>query len=122
MVSLYYLGQIPGSFFWGWFADHYGRRTAMIAITIGIENDLFLTIGDTLCIFSLGFSKSYALSLFIRLIHGMIDGGLGVSKTIMADLSNERNISVGTGFIFVGTTIGGYEFNSIYSLVYLDLS
>ena len=99
MVSLYYLGQIPGSFFWGWFADHYGRRTAMINITIG----------NTFCIFGLGFSKNYYFSLFIRLIHGMIDGGLGVSKTIMADLSNERNISVGTGFLFVGTTIGGYS-------------
>lgn len=65
-------------------------------------------IGNTLCIFGLGFSKNYYLSLFFRFIHGVIDGSLGVCKTIMADLSNDRNIAIGTGFLFVGSTIGGY--------------
>lgn len=65
-------------------------------------------IGNTLCIFGLGFSKNYYLSLLFRFIHGVVDGSLGVCKTIMADLSNDRNIAIGTGFLFVGSTIGGY--------------
>ena len=31
---MFFLGQIPGSVFWGWFADSYGRRSAMIIISI----------------------------------------------------------------------------------------
>ena len=48
MISLFYLGLIPGSFFWGWFADHYGRKTAMLAIISGIFFQLSLYRKHTL--------------------------------------------------------------------------
>jgi singapore isolate B (sub-type 7) whole genome shotgun sequence assembly, scaffold_8 len=60
------------------------------------------------CLLSLGLSQNYYLSLAIRLLHGLIDGGLGVCKTIVADLCNDSNIMIGTGQIFVGAAIGGY--------------
>ena len=60
------------------------------------------------CLLSLGLSQNYYLSLAIRLLHGLIDGGLGVCKTIVADLCNDSNIMIGTGQIFVGASIGGY--------------
>ncbi|KNB43735.1 MFS general substrate transporter [Blastocystis sp. subtype 4] len=98
LVSLFFLGQVPGSVFWGWFADCYGRRTTMIVTSIG----------NVVCLFSLGLSKNYYVSLVIRLLHGLIDGGLGVSKTIMADLCTDSNITIGTGMIFVGGAVGGF--------------
>ena len=61
---------------------------------------------NILCIFGLGLSKNYYVSLGIRLIHGLTDGTLGVSKTIIAEISNDRNISLGTSFIFVGLSVG----------------
>lgn len=99
---------MPGSVFWGWFADSYGRRTAMIAIAIGWFRNWMMIIGNVICLFALGLSKNYYLSLIIRLIHGLVDGGLGVSKTILADLCNDSNITIGTGMIFVGGAIGGF--------------
>lgn len=60
------------------------------------------------CLLSLGLSQNYYMSLAIRLLHGLIDGGLGVCKTIVADLCNDSNIMIGTGQIFVGAAIGGY--------------
>ena len=59
------------------------------------------------CLLALGLSQNYYLSLAIRLIHGLTDGGLGVCKTIVADLCNDSNIMIGTGQIFVGAAIGG---------------
>ena len=70
------------------------------------------------CIFSLGISKNYYASLAIRFLHGLVDGGLGVCKTIMADLSNDRNIAIGTGMLFVGSTIGGYV-DMLLSLIFV---
>ena len=60
------------------------------------------------CLLALGLSQNYYLSLAIRLLHGLIDGGVGVCKTIVADLCNDSNIMIGTGQIFVGAAIGGY--------------
>ena len=60
------------------------------------------------CLLSLGLSQNYYLSLAIRLLHGLIDGGVGVCKTIVADLCTDSNIMIGTGQIFVGAAIGGY--------------
>lgn len=56
--------------------------------------------------FAFGVSKNYYFSLVIRLIHGLADGTLGVNKTIIAELSNSRNISLGTSFIFAGGAVG----------------
>ena len=59
-----------------------------------------------MCIFGLGLSKNYYVSLGIRLLHGLTDGTLGVSKTMIAEISNDRTISLGTSFIFVGIAVG----------------
>ena len=58
------------------------------------------------CIFLFGLSKNFYFSLVIRLIHGLADGTLGVNKTIVAELSNSRNISVGTSCIVASGVIG----------------
>ena len=64
------------------------------------------TIVNVLCIAGLGVSQNYYLSLAIRLIHGLADGLLGVTKTILTEMSNEKNVSLGTSFLFIGAAIG----------------
>ena len=45
-------------------------------------------------------------SLVIRLFHGLTDGTLNVTKTIITEISNDRNIALGTSFIFIGISVG----------------
>ena len=104
---MFFLGQIPGSIFWGWFADSYGRRYAMIIISIRKPRSSFRSSQYGLSVVARSLPE-LLLSLAIRLLHGLIDGGLGVCKTIVADLCNDSNIMIGTGQIFVGAAIGGY--------------
>ena len=61
---------------------------------------------NTVCISGLGISTNYYVTLIIRLIHGFADGSLNVTKTMIAELSNERNLPLGTSFIFIGTAVG----------------
>ena len=63
-------------------------------------------IVNVLCVAGLGISQNYYLSLAIRLIHGLADGLLGVTKTILTEMSNEKNVSLGTSFLFIGAAIG----------------
>ena len=42
LVSLSNIGQIPGCLYWGWHADKYGRKRALVIITFGILNTKFL--------------------------------------------------------------------------------
>lgn len=64
------------------------------------------TVVNIICISALGFSRNYYLSLVIRLFHGLTDGTLNVTKTIITEISNDRNIALGTSFIFIGISVG----------------
>ncbi|CBK23253.2 uncharacterized protein [Blastocystis hominis] len=96
ILSLYYLGQIPGCIFWGWYADQHGRKKAL----------LIITLFNVICTSGLGISSNYYLTLVIRLIHGFADGALNVTKTMIAEISNERNLPLGTSFVFLGAALG----------------
>ena len=65
-----------------------------------------LAIVNVFCIFALGISRNYYLSLFIRLLHGLSDGLLNVSKTILSELSNDRNTSFVISLNYLGGVIG----------------
>ncbi|CBK23256.2 uncharacterized protein [Blastocystis hominis] len=54
------------------------------------------------------FSTNYTASVVIRLIHGLLDGVIPIAKTIVSEISNERNIALGTSSIFVGPILCGY--------------
>ena len=61
---------------------------------------------NVICTSGLGISSNYYLTLAIRLIHGFIDGALNVTKTMIAEISNERNLPLGTSFVFLGAALG----------------
>lgn len=103
---MYYLGQIPGCIFWGWYADRRGRKEAMIIILICKGCIPRSSVGNIVCITGFGLSSNYYLSLVIRFIHGLTDGSLGVTKIILAEISNDRNISLGSSFFFVSVAVG----------------
>ena len=61
---------------------------------------------NVICTSGLGISSNYILTLIIRLIHGFADGALNVTKTMIAEISNERNLPLGTSFVFLGAALG----------------
>ena len=68
------------------------------------------------CIVIFSFSTNYIASVVIRLIHGLLDGVLPIAIAIISEISNERNIALGTSSIFVGVAIGGYSFSKIIQI------
>ena len=68
-----------------------------------------------LCIVIFSFSTNYVASVIIRLIHGLLDGVLPIAIAIVSEISNERNIALGTRSIFVGVAIGGFAYFVIES-------
>ena len=72
--------------------------------------------GNVFCIVIFSFSTNYIASVVIRLIHGLLDGVIPIAKTIVSEISNERNIALGTSSIFVGVAIGGYSFSKIIQI------
>lgn len=62
---------------------------------------------NVMCMVALGFSSNFSLSVAIRFIHGLIDGVIPVAKAIISEISNERNLALGTSSIFIGSSLGG---------------
>lgn len=59
-----------------------------------------------MCITAFGFSKNYYLSVGIRFLHGCVDGTLGLGKTMIVEISNSRNIALGSSFCFLSLMLG----------------
>ncbi|KAJ3867400.1 major facilitator superfamily domain-containing protein [Lentinula novae-zelandiae] len=88
----YYAGIIESAFFlaecftvmlWGMASDRFGRRPILLLGPLG----LFIS---TLCF---GLSTQYRELIIFRSIQGAFNGNIGVSKTILAELSDSTNIA-----------------------------
>lgn len=67
---------------WGWFADaEYGGRKR--AITIGL-------LGTMISIIGYGFSHSFAVALFFRCLAGVLNGNIGVMRTMISEIIKEK--------------------------------
>ena len=64
-------------------------------------------IVNVICMVALGFSSNFSLSVVIRFVHGLIDGVIPVAKAIISEISNEKNLALGTSSIFIGMSLGG---------------
>jgi len=105
LVSSFMFGQLLFSYGWGYLSDRYGRRVSMLS-------GLFLT-GLTFLLF--GFSSTYSMALTIRFINGSVNGIIGITKTYLAEITNESTqgkafsmfgVFRGLGMI-VGPIVGG---------------
>ncbi|KAJ3976406.1 major facilitator superfamily domain-containing protein [Lentinula raphanica] len=110
----YYAGIIESAFFlaecftvmlWGMASDRFGRRPILLLGPLGL-------CLATLCF---GLSTQYRDLMIFRSIQGAFNGNIGVSKTILAELSDSTNIAQifslapmiwGMGVI-MGPSIGG---------------
>ncbi|KAJ3802409.1 major facilitator superfamily domain-containing protein [Lentinula aff. detonsa] len=88
----YYAGIIESAFFlaecftvmlWGMASDRFGRRPILLLGPLGL-------CLATLCF---GLSTQYRNLMIFRSIQGAFNGNIGVSKTILAELSDSTNIA-----------------------------
>lgn len=95
-----------GCFIWGSISDKIGRKNSLMIV-------LFMS-GVTSIGFS--FSTTFYIALAWRALAGISGGTITITKALLKDLSDDRNISVlygyfGTGYgiaSIIGPLIGGY--------------
>ena len=59
------------------------------------------------CLVAFGMCNHVKPALFVRLLHGLVDGAIPVVKTIQTEISNPQNIAFVSSLFFVGSAIGG---------------
>lgn len=81
LAAQFMLGQFLSAYVWAWLADKYGRRPVLLVSTaaVAVVSLMF------------GFSVNYPMAIASRLLTGLLNGNMGVSKTYMAEVGAEKN-------------------------------
>ena len=107
MTTTYFLGTIVGSIMWGWIADRIGRKTALIITLCRRYLLLPSRLVNIVVLYLFGMCTHIRPALILRVVHGIVDGIVPVSKTIQAEIANSENIAFVSSLFFVGGAIGG---------------
>ncbi|XP_062575321.1 uncharacterized protein LOC134237232 [Saccostrea cucullata] len=105
VASMVFAGRAMGSFFWGWLSDKMGRRPVML-ITIFLNGFFCLMFG---------FTFNLPMALVTRFLAGLVNGTVGVSKSILYEISDDTNQAIGMSIIsmswgagiILGPAVGG---------------
>ena len=87
--SAYFMGSFFGSILWGWLSDRLGRRPCLLC---GICGTIFAVL-------LFGFSTSFTQALTARFLWGLLNGNIGVAKTMMAEICDDTNQAKGMALI-----------------------
>lgn len=96
VASCIFLGRFFSSYFWGWLSDRKGRRPVAIIclLMMSIVNIAF------------GFSTDLTSAMIFRLIAGATNGLVGVTKSILCDISDDTNQAAGMSTIALSWGLG----------------
>ncbi|KAH9010708.1 MFS general substrate transporter [Lactarius hengduanensis] len=97
IVSLYFAAQAVSVLQWSRLSDHVGRKPVLLCGLLG-------TVVSSLLF---GLSRSFPALVFSRCFHGMLNGNVGVMKSMMAELTDETNVARGSSLIRATWAIGG---------------
>ncbi|KAG0271310.1 hypothetical protein BGZ95_000888 [Linnemannia exigua] len=109
IASSFFFAQFCTSIFWGYMSDRYGRRPILL---LGL-------CGSTIACIFFGLSKSLAWAIISRSMCGLLNGNVGVAKSMLGEIADSTNQSQafsifgfawGIGMI-VGPVLGGYLAN-----------
>lgn len=93
LASSYYFAQLLSSMIWGVLSDKIGRRPCLI---IGLASSAL-----TMLVF--GFSKTLVWAIVVRFFSGLLNGNVGVTKTMLGEMSNSETQA--RAFSFFGFTV-----------------
>ena len=94
LEASFHLGCIPGALLWSWVADTYGRRPALM---YGLG-------GTALCCVGFGLAPNFACALAARFLWGLLNGNVGVAKTVMSELASD--VHMARAFSYIGLNAG----------------
>ncbi|KAH8985275.1 MFS general substrate transporter [Lactarius akahatsu] len=102
IVSLYFAAEAVTVLQWSRLSDKVGRKPVLLCGLLGtiVSSILF------------GLSRSFSALVLSRCLHGMLNGNIGVMKSMMAELTDETNMARGFSLIpvtwAVGSTVGPF--------------
>ena len=106
LLSAFYLGQLPGSVFWGWLADKCGRKKPLMVIVFCSRFPPISSLVDAICVLRFAFLQNYYVAVAVRFVWGFLDGHYPLVKTLATDYSTEENVALHTSFLFVSVSFG----------------
>ncbi|KAK7053829.1 protein zinc induced facilitator-LIKE 1 [Favolaschia claudopus] len=103
--SAFFAAECATVFLWSMASDRFGRRPIL----------LFGPFGLALAMIGFGLSRTFWPLVFFRFMQGCFNGNMGVSKSVMAELSDASNMAEIFGLIpliwslgaTLGPTVGG---------------
>ncbi|KAH9005431.1 MFS general substrate transporter [Lactarius hatsudake] len=96
IVSLYFAAEAVTVLQWSRLSDHVGRKPVLLCGVLGIVISSIL----------FGLSRSFPALVFSRCLHGMLNGNIGVMKSMMAELTDETNMARGVSLMAVTWAVG----------------
>ncbi|KAH9039475.1 MFS general substrate transporter [Lactarius deliciosus] len=97
IVSLYFAAEAITVLQWSRLSDYVGRKPVLLCGLLG-------TIVSSLLF---GLSRSFWALVLSRCLHGMLNGNIGVMKSMMAELTDETNMARGFSLLPVTWCVGG---------------
>ncbi|TFK27810.1 MFS general substrate transporter [Coprinopsis marcescibilis] len=80
--SVFFLAEALTVFQWGWLSDQLGRKPVLLLGPLGL----------TISMLGFGLSKTFVPLVLFRCMQGVFNGNIGVSKSVLAEISDETNI------------------------------
>lgn len=105
LQSLFFLAEAVTVFYWGRASDRFGRKPILLLGPLGLSCAML----------SFGLSNNFWMLVLCRCLQGVFNGNIGVSKTVMAEVTDSTNIAdafalmplVWTAGLTIGPIIGG---------------
>ncbi|KAE9409480.1 MFS general substrate transporter [Gymnopus androsaceus JB14] len=98
--SIFFLAECLTVFYWGRLSDIHGRRRILLLGPLGL----------TIAMLGFGLSKEFVALVIFRALQGIFNGNIGVSKTVMAEITDSTNMADAFTMIPImwslGSTIG----------------
>ena len=94
--SALFMSRVIFSVFWGYLSDARGRKFALMLSAGGLG----------LASLAFGFSSSFYWALITRFIQGAFMGIIVITKSILADVCDETNFSLGLSILISSFSVG----------------
>ena len=113
LISVFMIGQFLSGKVLGRCSDLYGRRPVM----------LFSLLGSGICIIAFGMSTSFTMAMVTRVIHGLVNGNIGIAKAVVGEITDKSNEAKGFAVIslawgcgcLIGPFFGGVLYDPAHS-------